>query len=1024
MKRVTPGLVLMAIAALATLPLRAQNEQSLTDELLSVYRNRSKKEVETLAKKLDAADTAVKRAMPKDAVQAVTGAVDLAWQSAPESIVVFRALVESPRKFTRWAAKEPLPAWFNVPDSIAQIRRWEGLRPLLAPFATGDRLGWDLLDNQPWSDQPGAWRHELALLLRWLDRKPDGIPDDVRKEAAAWASVQSGRDFIAGWRAGKGEKLSALHGQYKYVVLPPPRLKSGMPPRLRALLNRIIWTGSGDPGGILPEKEALLADLSAEMDGSAIPLPATAEWFDTAARSFPPFSAFKPESTGTPPGIRAFQERTGRTANLVAHLREAGPENPAFRSVLWHQSTMTREGKVVLPLTAWSSWVPEPVVNNPPPAVTATPQTGTPAEGVLDGMCVWMACILHERAGGRPVRLTVAKPVGWVLAFRPEELYAVAERNKVPLGSGKEPGAVQATLSVVRVDPDRSVTAELRLDGKPVAIREFLVPGPWPPWVASRRFPRVTGTSGVAAGMAFAAFACWVWWLFRLRVNDDRQVVWVSSMAAGILGMALAAALMLWGINPEESPERQGVIEMSLPLNGGAPPNLRKIVSTITVEVYERLSRQTAQERRSMNAMKFRERWLYAARRMRFAPAKPEVAVQSDAITRLAYRILPSVFGRAAPVSEGPIESGGVPAFKELLESLEYSGEPDVPSALIRGPSAGARLALVVFDGDHGGVSAPLVPPAAGPLGNILTVELESPTRDARRPHGLLSHDRGHWIEQRSARTLALQAGKQQSLAAALPTPTHPADSYAATPTDLDAGRAEWWHDELAKPRAIDAAAKEVAELASEMLTHSGVAPVFGSHTILRARFSLLTTSLLWLALIFVAMAYHLSAAGATWQFPRVVMKLILETILVIGIAVASVLPALDAWLSRIAWTFGENLLDGIADTRTGILVVVVFAVIVRVVLSIETSAAPWRQEPHYVFSLTRWLVGAGGSLALALALTCWISAPAPIGSGSWLPPDYPADLMAGLGFWFAGIVLLTFKPKNSNAPLSPSTNY
>jgi hypothetical protein len=53
-KRVTPGLVLIALAALATLPLRAQDEQSLTDELLSVYRNRSKKEVETLAKKLDA----------------------------------------------------------------------------------------------------------------------------------------------------------------------------------------------------------------------------------------------------------------------------------------------------------------------------------------------------------------------------------------------------------------------------------------------------------------------------------------------------------------------------------------------------------------------------------------------------------------------------------------------------------------------------------------------------------------------------------------------------------------------------------------------------------------------------------------------------------------------------------------------------------------------------------------------------------------------------------------------------------
>src|SRR6185437_3709190 len=118
---------------------------------------------------------------------------------------------------------------------------------------------------------------------------------------------------------------------YRYTVLPRRPSEPGLPRKLTGMLERVAWSGKGDLNAYLKEKEALLADLlpgefgaedphagalpapgkhastkagaagpgsgalDRQSDSGTSPSPAAAVWFEAAARSFPPLSAFEPD---------------------------------------------------------------------------------------------------------------------------------------------------------------------------------------------------------------------------------------------------------------------------------------------------------------------------------------------------------------------------------------------------------------------------------------------------------------------------------------------------------------------------------------------------------------------------------------------------------------------------------------------------------------------------------------------------------------------------------------------------------
>jgi hypothetical protein len=449
---------------------------------------------------------------------------------------------------------------------------------------------------------------------------------------------------------------------------------------------------------------------------------------------------------------------------------------------------------------------------------------------------------------------------------------------------------------------------------------------------------------------------------------------------------------------------------LALPLNEAAPPGMRQVVTRVSAAVYRRLSQLNEDDQRPARVMRWWERWRYAMGRWFGAPADPKVAVQRDGVAQLEFRVVPSAFGDGAALAVGRFHPSEIPAFEQLIATLRYRGEPDVPASLLHGPPPGTRLVVNLSDGDHGGVRRPVAPDWETSLSTILSVVLATPTRDIRGDHDLLIERRREWLQRRSTYTLSLQAGFRDSMRAALPPAPWPADLSAREPEDMEQRRAEYWDPARLPSASLDGAADEIAAQAAEMVKRPKALLPQGSHTILRLLGSLLRCGALLCALVLLARTFHLGTLGASFGEWRVLGALVAETCVVPLVLPALLLPGADALFSPLAWTYGKGLLDGIAEVRWCVLGLLVAALAIRAayVAAQKLWGDPNTSSAVYSFSFRTWLAAAAGFLAVALALTFWISAPVrDLGARPWLPVDYAGTVMAGLLFWCVGVFLV-----------------
>ena len=1025
-------LALVAVAgALSAREIRGE-QLSLAEELVAVYVERCEKEVKVLAQRLDVHHDEVVAELPRDAGVSVLPAVRAAWERGSEAIDLFRQLEGSPRKFTRWARESALPPWFSVPESVTQIRRWEAMRPILAPIAGGDRLDWHQPDVQKWTRHHGSWAYEHLLLLRWLGRDSPELPASLRAKARAWVAEQTGTEWIERWRRVSGDKKAFFHDQYVYTLLGDSPPVDDLSPRLQGVIRHLTAASAETPlVSVLRQKDAFLIDLLTELVGGGNPAaanPAAVAWFDAGARAFPPLTVFKAEADGH--GVRALLARQDPTLEQLLERLDrdrSGVEPVLSRAILRSQVRLVSGGKLDAPVAGWSTWTPSPTSAQPAerpagPSATLSPSTALGPANAWSRICAWALNRLAAKGIDQPLHVTVENPSGWTLAFRSEELVAVAKELKNPLrfASGSSPGAVEVILATPRVEPQRGITVELRVAHRNVEAEDtarFEVPGAWPPWFACRR--------GLDPWNVWTWTALLVWGILALEIIRRRTLP-LRSQAAALQGLGLASTLLilLLGPVPVPSPELGGILEFSLPLHEATPPSLRDVIRPIARRVYDEIGALLSDESERDRTPDWWQRWRHAAQL-----ALPFVHTDATAagVPRLAevqYRIRRAAWPHPVAVRQGRVRAADGERFDQMLASLAWEGEPAAPPALAGGPDPSVRLVISMWDGDHGALL-----PATGPIPPemdppVLSIVLPSPTRDGRSARGLDLGSRYHWIRERSTRTLTLLEGHPGALDGALPHSEIDADASAGAPTDLEALRQQFWEPAAQVSARVETAAEEVARHAVELFTRRGEPGARSSRSVLRLPESWLRSLVLWLVLL-IALPFWLTSPGLV---PHALLRLagvgLLGLAIRTGLLLAG-LAAFDATLVPWVWSYGGTSTAGMVTAFRILSLMLIAAGGLRL--------AAWVQEAWFPDAFTRWVSDRrpevtarqavpswrqGMALAaFATAVMLWAAAPVgDVGGRAWLPDGYGAVTMAGLLAWSLGTAAL-FHPSNHRSP-------
>jgi hypothetical protein len=1010
----------LALIASPSVVLHAQSDTPLLQELLQVYRDRCLTEIRVFAAQLDDRHEDVVGTLTGPSSRPVLEGVRQAWVLRDATIALYQQLEESPRKFTRWAAEEKLPPAFSLPDSLAQIKRWEALRPVLAAVAGGNRLEWNQPDALSWTSVPGWWRHELLLLLRWLG------PDVPRPEppwgpsARAWASEQAGSIIVRAWRRSTPEVRRFLHDEYTFDLLRQPPAAAPSPPRLAGWLARTSWSGKGVLLDVVGEKDALLIDLLAEVQAANGQNSTALDWFNAASRAFPPFTRFEPTASRDGGHVTAMLARRTPIAPLLEGIRSSsidpGVKSVLDRAVFAYQARMFPDGRLEAPVAGWSTWVPHdrPSVEGAAPAMStpsiAAPPLGREAgpENAWHEICAWALGQLAPLASSRPIHVSVINSTGWngwTFAFRAGELTEMGTALLQPLhiasGANAPAGAVRAQVTVESVEEHRSVTIGLRAPGLQDATLTVRVGGPenWPPWFAVRNSPTMNAWSAIAIVSCVLA-GVWIW---RQSPRASRSLF----AASWAIGPVLVLAALVERPKAVATQELGGVVELSLPLHAATPDGLRLAIREIALATYDQWAGLAVDQARSTYMIGWRDRWRYGFRRLLWLEPPPPVTARIG-LAELTYRIRPAVW-KAGALLQGPIHAGARGRFESRLDGLVYEGEPDTPSSLLYGPAAGTRVVVSVWDGDHGALRAPPAAPVVR-RAPVLSLVAPNPTRDARPESELATASRLRWITDRSTHAFSMADGWPNPLPHALPAPSREMDLHAQSPTDLDVVRDAWWKAAVERTDNVRLLANDAAAIAVSMVDSRAGAGVAGSHTELR----LLPSWSRFIGLAIVAVMVGWAYVRRYRGIPPSQVLLMLAVFGVLWILPAIfLLVAAPAWAASVVsiWTYGPDLADATPPVHA--LWIVTFLIAAWYMGS--WLVLLWLGDPHgdevrklrAVWSVN-WRTQAfpiAGLSIIAMTLVVWWAAPVrDVSSASgWLPPDYWSAVMASVSSWYLG---------------------
>src|SRR5262249_4274094 len=144
------------------------------------------------------------------------------------------------------------------------------------------------------------------------------------------------------------------------------------------------------------------------------------------------------------------------------------------------------------------------------------------------------------------------------------------------------------TLRVVAVRPHERFTVAVSIDGRAVAQRDFEMPGPWPPWVASHNVPAWSDwwTYALFALIAVALASAW-YGTDPETARPELRALPPLCLAAGTI--VVLSLCFWWPPEAVEAPELGGVVEFALPIHAGTPPALQHVIKRVAAAAYTKL---------------------------------------------------------------------------------------------------------------------------------------------------------------------------------------------------------------------------------------------------------------------------------------------------------------------------------------------------------------------------------------------------------------------------------------------------
>lgn len=1040
------AIVAAILTMLAAAPgVRAQtpdaDEMPSAKRLREVYRERCRREVESLSTALDRLDAEVLAKIPAEADATLGEAVAFAWSRGARARSLFAALRECPRRYTRWAREAGLPDGFAIGDEVlvANSRR-EAIRPLLLPVIDDPaRSGWadPEGDAATWKGRPSSRVYEFLMLLRWAAHGAG----DVARIDRDWFVHQV---EIAAPASEADDGRSLLHGEYRFAPSGEP-LPGDARPRARAALavlrapGRIGTKGRGFRHA-LDAREALLLALlkQAAEDGGAL----ESRWLAISGRQFPPFTALRTDFDDASGTLSAMRGRPGSPVRRAFEALERSGDPESVRlvreAIFWYQARrIGADGRIEPPFVGWTTDVPGPTPReassrdggaiaapragaNPPP----DPDADVPPESAWRRIGEWVARRIMSgpgRSAGR-LRVVIDNRTPWRLAFGREELAEILAElgvggGKIEVVEGPDAGAA-ASVVVTRARPGDRIDVELHRPGRAPEHRTFRVPGAWPPWFATPAgWDRRSWAFALVAAMAVALVLARAWRDSEPGSARER----IARPDILLTGLALGAAFLPLAFDapiPAASARRGGKVVFVVPTGPEMPPEMKDFVASVCAEACRALSARSVAPAASPGGAR--------SRRVDGPGAESRVDLRYE--VRCYYwadgsaRVQPLGQGRVADATQGSIRAG-------LDRDLPAGAERTLPPSLSGSPEPGAVMAVILHDGDHGALT-PHDGPAARPERPVLSVWLPTPSRDARAARRLDARSRHDRV--RRASTLALSPLRGvEGADGALGTMADGIgldglDDAARSPGDLEAQRAAVWRFGPSERQALSGLARRAGGRAAEM--YRG-APPATSRTALRwAPAGSAPPKVLAIAAALVAFLWlrGRGIAARTGREARAeVARALARSVVPLALACAGLVALEVAWSSE-AWAFGRPVREGFRQA--------LFALVAACVLAPLLGYAAWalerRRPSEYVragdaafFPIgparearrPRAALRGAGLLAAGAALALWIAGPTRAsGRPGWpfLPTSDMAGRWAAVGLWALGIAAIGPRPR------------
>jgi hypothetical protein len=1035
-------------------------------ELAATWRRPCIVELKALTQEMNRMDGYLKIKLLQSSHGPMTDVLQTAWGQRSRAWTLYQSLMETPHKYNKWSSSSRLPGFFQIPMESVQVKRWEALRPLIAPALEGNkRLGWDepQEDEKNWQS-PLCRTYELFLLFHWFIPQKTEIPFDK-----GWIQKEVGADLLSTWQNSIEQRKGFLHNEYVYETIKFPQ-SQGLPSRIQAILPVICWTRkNGTPSDLLnfmQQKDQFMLDLLELLCLWSGDNSIAVEWFSCCARCFPPFTLMQPELNAAKNKMQVMKDRPSSIAHdkisfLESHCSRIEIVKTIKESCYAYQmEEVIPKGDWKAPIAGWSGWTftgkseretsPNPDINDSgkKKEQKAPEEDGSYMIGpdkAWRTVCLWAQAQIKELENPSAEKsshffISVENLSDWRLAFGEYELREILQEIqglKPQIWSSQNPESIgNARHYIVQISSAESplflstgkengrIHVNLLAETKSIAHKTFEVTGPWPAWFASPKglfrksvIPSIlltmTGILGICAILIL---------LLKRKLLPFRfwpEVVCIVLFVG--IGILIFAFRYINGPCPQSFREIGGVVEFAVPANDSIPPDLRIFITQCCVNVYKQLA-SYAEGNQLSRSVGFWDRFYFSllymskvGRKFISDEIKSQLIQNSTPenfsnfhMSELKYRIQPASWGADHVIHEGRIRSLDVGHFQKNIVNLTYKGEPDIPMTLKIGPSPDTTFVFALTDGDHGSLHPPLETHQVFPDPPILSVYLSNPSRDSVPSRRLDARSRFELVKKRSHLVLPMVENIEednQETDFLFDRGLNPSmmDKSSLTPQDMEVARNLLWNqDPKIKERCVQIAEK-IGIRARKMFIEKRKPT---SRTLLQ-----ITPEWDWfigiLIILIVGTTFWLLNFGVTSGGAHL---LVLLRYFIIIVILCPILSFIYAWYENSLWTYNRCLISGTFQSFGFLSLAMFWAALLHINRLWE------RHEVNSIINrginvkgyLMLGVFQIPGFLLLCLGGMCFFTAP--VGNSQeafFIPSCYVSSLMLGLGLWVWGIFIL-----------------